>query len=186
MISLGEDKYSELSEEQKKDLDFFIWVGCGCHKNLNSVSGGNAGMVAWWDENDVTGPILLANKDNAGILKDVTSTDDLTPVEQQAFDKTSQGGVKTAGIAGAIFNHKDDKKGQQEMFKWWFEHVGIPMMFPDTSNNHYGTYCEAAAVLMQHHPKFLEFLEFVKDSKKTSCWNFFSVLIMPFFVTYVT
>jgi hypothetical protein len=167
LISLGEDKYAALSEEEKKELDFFIWVGCGCHKNLNSVSGGNAGMIAWWDEKNITGPILLANKDNTAILKDVTPTDDLTPVEQQAFEKTSRGGVKAASIAGAIFNHKDDKKGQQDMFKWWFKHVGIPMMFPDTSNNRYGTYCEAAAVLMQHRPKFLEFLEFVKDSKKT-------------------
>ena len=108
----------------------------------------------------------MANKDNAAILKDVTSTDDLTPVEQQAFDKTSRGGVKAAGIAGAIFNHKDDKKGQQDMFKWWFQHVGLSMMFPDTSNNRYGTFCAAAAVLMQHHSKFLEFCEFVRDAKK--------------------
>ena len=109
----------------------------------------------------------MANKDNAAILNDVTSTDDLTPVEQQAFDKTSRGGVKAAGIAGAIFNHKDDKKGQQDMFKWWFQHVGLSMMFPDTSNNRYGTFCAAAAVLMQHHSKFLEFCEFVRDAKKT-------------------
>jgi len=100
----------------------------------------------------------LANKDNAAILKDVTSTDDLTSVEQQAFDKASQGGVKAAGISGAIFNHKDDKKGQQDMFKWWFQHVGLSMMFPDTSNNCYGTFCAAAAVLMQHHSNSWNFL----------------------------
>ena len=53
LISLGEEKYAELSGEEQKELDFFIWVGCGCHKNLNSVSGGNAGMMSWWDENYV-------------------------------------------------------------------------------------------------------------------------------------
>ena len=86
-ISLGEDKYSALSEDEKRKLDFSIWVGCGCHKNMNSVLDGNAGMMAWWDKNDVTSPIILANKDNAAILNDVTSTDDLTPVEQQALTK---------------------------------------------------------------------------------------------------
>jgi hypothetical protein len=62
LISLGEDKYVEMSEEEKCDLDFFVWTGCGCHKNLNSVSGGNTPMMAWWSENDVTPPILLANR----------------------------------------------------------------------------------------------------------------------------
>ena len=167
LISLGEDKYAELSEEEQRELDFFIWVGCGCHKNLNSVSGGNKAMIDLWEEIGATGPILLANKDNTAVLKNVKSTDDLTPAEQHALEKSTRGGVKAASIAGAIFNHKDDKKGQQDMFKWWFEQAGIPMMFPNTSSNRYGTYCEAGAVLFQHCQKFLEFLEYVKDSKKT-------------------
>lgn len=94
LISLGEEKYAELSGEEQKELDFFIWVGCSCHKNLNSVSGGNAGMMSWWDENYVIGPISLAN------------------------------------------------------------------------NNHYVTYCETAAMFMQHCGKFLQFLEFVRGSKE--------------------
>lgn len=58
------------------------------------MSDGNAGMMSWWDENYVIGPISLAN------------------------------------------------------------------------NNHYGTYCEAAAMFMQHCAKFLQFLEFVRGSKE--------------------
>ena len=166
LISLGEDKYAAMSEEEKRDLDFFVWAGCGCHKNLNSVSGGNTPMMAWWAENDVTPPILLANRDNAAVLNNLDSLDDLTPGEQHALESTTRGGVKAAGLAGAIFNHKDDKKGQQDTFKWWFRRAGIPISFPDTSNNRYGTYCEAAGVLLLYRDKFLEFLEFVRDSKK--------------------
>ena len=166
LISLGEDKYAEMSEEEQRDLDFFVWTGCGCHKNLNSVSGGNTPMMTWWTENDVTPPILLANRDNAAVLNNLDSLDDLTPAEQHALESTTRGGVKAASLAGAIFNHKDDKKGQQDTFKWWFRKEGIAIAFPDTSNNRYGTYCEAAGVLLLHHNKFLEFLEFVRDSKK--------------------
>lgn len=120
LISLGEDKYAEMSEEEGRDLDFFVWTGCGCHKNLNSVSGGNTPMMTWWTENDVTPPILLANRDNAAVLNNLDSLDDLTPAEQHALESTTRGGVKAASLAGAIFNHKDDKKGQQDTFKWWF------------------------------------------------------------------
>jgi hypothetical protein len=165
-ILLGEDKYAEMSEEEQHDLDFFVWTGCGCHKNLNSVSGGNAPMMAWWAENGVTPPILLANRDNAAVLNNLDSPDDLTPAEQHALESTTRGGVKAASLAGAIFNHKDDKKGQQDTFKWWFQKAGIAIAFPDTSNNHYGTYCEAAGILLLYCDKFLEFLEFVRDSKK--------------------
>ena len=38
LISLGEEKYAKMSEEEQCELDFFVWTGCGCHKNLNSVS----------------------------------------------------------------------------------------------------------------------------------------------------
>jgi hypothetical protein len=61
LISLGESAYSVLSEEDKQLLDFYIWVGCGCHKDGNSVRGGNSFMIEWWDKNGVAGPILLAN-----------------------------------------------------------------------------------------------------------------------------
>ena len=131
------------------------------------MSGGNKAMMDLWEELDATGPIILANKDNTAVLKNVKSTDELTPAEQHALETSTCGGVKTASIAGAIFNHKDDKKGQQDMFKWWFAQAGIPMMFPNTSSNCYGSYCEASAVLFQYCLKFLEFLEYVKDSKKS-------------------
>jgi len=77
---------------------------------------------------------MLANRVNAATLCDIgkhteehISTDsdaDLasalgvmldipTKAQHCAMDVTAAGGVKAASIAGAIFNHKDHKKGQQ-------------------------------------------------------------------------
>jgi len=134
IVNLGEEEYASVSEEEQRALDFFIWVGCGCHKDLNTVKGGNAGMMAWWSKNDVEGPVLLANKDNAAVLQNICSEENATRIEQRAIDSSSRGGIKAASIAGAIFNNKDDKKGQQDTYKFWFEGEGISLNFPDTSN----------------------------------------------------
>ena len=165
LISLGESKYATLPEEEQRLVDFFIWVGCGCHKNQNTVEGGNSAMMAWWDETGTPGPILLANKDNAAVINSTETANLNTDAVECAFNVTARGGVKATSIAGAIFNHKDDKKGQQDIFKWWFAEAKIPLSFPGTSSNRYGAYCDAAAVLLQHHDKFLEFLEFIRDKK---------------------
>ena len=45
-------------------------------------------MMAWWTENGVT-PILLANHDNAAVLNNLDSLDDLTPAEQHALESTT-------------------------------------------------------------------------------------------------
>jgi hypothetical protein len=165
LISLGECKYSLLSEEEQRIVDFFIWVGCGCHKNSNTVSGGDSARTIWWEETGTTGPVLLANKDNTAVLNTAQASDENNEAIEHTRNASTRGGVKAASIAGAIFNHKDKKKGQQDTFKWWFAKEKIPLTFPDTSNNRYGAYCGAAAVLLQHHVKFKEFLEFVHDKK---------------------
>ena len=122
-------------------------------------------MMAWWSENDVEGPVLLANKDNSAVLQNIQSEANATLIEQRAIDSSSRGGVKAASIAGAIFNNKDDKKGQQDTYKFWFEGQGISLNFPDTSNTRYGSHCDAAAVLHEHRNKFLEFIEFIHNQK---------------------
>ncbi|HEY1870913.1 MAG TPA: hypothetical protein VGG71_07635, partial [Chitinophagaceae bacterium] len=67
---LGKDHYEKLSDDEKQILKLFIWAGCGCHKDLNTVRGGNTAMMAWWKDNHVEPPVLLANRDNAAILSD--------------------------------------------------------------------------------------------------------------------
>jgi hypothetical protein len=61
LISLGESTYVVLFEEDKQLLDFYIWVGCSCHKDANSVRGGNSSMIEWWNKNGIAGPVLLTH-----------------------------------------------------------------------------------------------------------------------------
>ena len=117
VVELGKDAYEMLLDAEKKTLKLFIQAGCGCHKDLNTVKAGYTEMAMWWEENDVAPPILLANKDNAAVLKDVSHDQDVvTPAQEHAFEVTAKGGIKTAQIAGAVFNHKDDKQGHQDQF----------------------------------------------------------------------
>ncbi|KAF8810467.1 hypothetical protein BYT27DRAFT_7221984 [Phlegmacium glaucopus] len=109
VIELGREAFDMLSDDEKRILKLFIWAGCGCHKDLNTVRGGYAAVIKWWSENKIEPPILLANRDNAAH-------------NQRAFEMTSRGGVKATQLAGAIFNHKDDKKGHHDTFWWWCLH----------------------------------------------------------------
>ena len=92
--------------------------------------------------------------------------------QQHAFDKTESGGIKATQLAGALFNHKDDKKGHHDVFRfWWSQNVGGELTFPDTSNTRFQSHCEAAAILLVHLEKFISFLEYVKAKKDTQKFN---------------
>src|SRR6266550_5602572 len=173
IIDLGKGAYKELEENEKRLLSLFIWTGCGCHKDLNSVKGGNAAMMAWWKENDIEPPILLANKDNAAVLKTVMSEDDIvTPAQERAFALSTQGAIKAAQIAGSILNNKDNKKGHHETFRnWWQKHIGTHFTFPDTSNTRFESYCQAAVVLVQYLDDFIKYLIYFKDKKQSHKLN---------------
>ena len=124
-------------------------------------------MAAWWEESKNEPPVLLANRDNAAVLKDISpDKDDMTPAQQHAAEVTTRGGVKATQIAGAIFNHKDDKKGHHNVFRfWWEKHIKTEFTFPDTSNTRFQSHCEAAGVLLLHHQSILKYLTFIKDNK---------------------
>jgi len=163
---LGKDAYNKLSDQEKRKLDLFVWAGCCMHKDLNSVKGGNKAMMEFWAQLGVVGPILLANRDNAPVIDEITEDEILTPAQERAMNVTVSGGVKAAGIAGAIFNHKDDKKGYQDMHKRHFEGVtGKYLKFPDTSNTRYQSYSEAAGELLTYRFDYLELLDEVRLSK---------------------
>src|SRR6266487_2745896 len=161
VIELGKESFDMLSDDEKHTLKLFIWAGCGCHKDLNTVRGGNAAMMAWWGENGVPPPVLLANRDNAAVLKDhLPDSDTVTPAQERALEMSTRGGVKAAHLAGEILNNKNDKKGHHDNFWWWWEEkFGKAFTFPDTSNNHFQSHCKAAAVLIQYLAHFIEFLE---------------------------
>ena len=142
VAELGKEEFNNLSDEEKRLFRLFIWVGCGCHKDLNTIRGGYLAMAAWWIENELEEehPVLLANCDNDPVVQErdtaLEKGDTPTPAQERAFHKSTHGTIKTAEIAGAIFNHKNDKMGHHDVFRyWWWEHVGVPFTFPDTSNN---------------------------------------------------
>jgi len=58
---LGKGAFELLNAHEKCLLQLFIWAGCGCHKDLNTVQGGYMAMEKWWKEHNIDGPVLLAN-----------------------------------------------------------------------------------------------------------------------------
>lgn len=176
VAELGKEAFGNLSDDEKRIFRLFIWAGCGCHKDLNTVKGGYMAMMRFWKERGLEGPVLLANRDNDPVVQERNTTieqgDTPTPAQERAFDTSTRGAIKTAQIAGAIFNHKDDKKGHHDLFRyWWWEHVGTPFTFPDTSNNHFQAYCNAAAALVLHRHHFIAFLENLRVNKQNSKLN---------------
>ena len=70
----GKKAFEDLEENEQRFLRLFIWAGCGCHKDLNTVHGGYAAMSALWDELGLPGPVLLANWDNDPVIQERTTT----------------------------------------------------------------------------------------------------------------
>ena len=61
------------------------------------------------------GPVLLANQDIQERTTTLKEGNVPTLAQQHAFEKSAIGAIKTAQIAGAIFNHKDNKKGHHDV-----------------------------------------------------------------------
>ncbi|KAF8149950.1 hypothetical protein B0H34DRAFT_667267 [Crassisporium funariophilum] len=170
--TLGKEEYHNLDPETCRELDLFIWAGCCMHKNKNSFKSGSTGMIGAWDTLGLTPPILLANKGNTAILRCILnpggSSGALSDDEQRAFEDSTRGGVKMAALAGAIFNNKDDKKGQGDRHAEYFkEKANIAYTcFPDTSNNRFGSHSDAAAHLIWYLDIYIKFLGVLRLSKK--------------------
>jgi len=73
-----------------KNIYLFIWAGCGCHKDLNTVQGGYVAMEKWSKEHDIEGPVLLANRDNDAVLEErdnsIAQGDEVTPAQERALN----------------------------------------------------------------------------------------------------
>jgi len=164
VIKIGKDSFDLLSDDEKRILKLFIWAGCGCHKDLNTAKGGNTEMMAWWKINNVEGPVLLANRDNAAVLKGNQNKTDAA--QERAWNISTRGGVKATKIAGDVLNNKDDKKGHHDTFRWWWlENVKEQFTFPDTSNTRFQTHCFAACAVMKDLEHFIDFLKFIREKK---------------------
>lgn len=168
VMEIGKESLELMSEEEARILKLFIWAGCGCHKELNTVKGGCAAIKKYYDDhNSIPRPVLLPNRDNAIVLGAVATEEDVEDeIQAHALEKTEGGGIKCAQLAGAILNHKDDKKGHHDLFRYWWQYeVGFPFTFPDTSNTRFGSYCAAAIVLILHLEHFKKFMLYIKEKK---------------------
>ena len=72
-IELGNQPFNALTEDEKEVIDFFVWAGCGMHKEMNLVKGGTVSMAQYWSEKGLQGPIKLMNKDNTAAAQLGTS-----------------------------------------------------------------------------------------------------------------
>lgn len=165
--ALGQAAFDTLSEDEKRWASLFIWAGCGMHKELNALKYGAKAMKDWWDSDDAKAigavpPIPLYNEDNAAAILDPTSSSS----KARAEAVTSRGAIKLAELAGSIMRDKNSKKGQQDVYRWYFEWVlGYLIQFPDTSNTRFGSYGDAASELLVHLLLYIDFLDVVRDAK---------------------
>ena len=124
-------------------------------------------MTAWWAESGLTGPVKLMNRDNTA-----AATTGSSAARQHAINVSGAGGVKATTLAGAIFNNKDNKKGQQDTLQaFLITKLGYSISFPDTSNICYHSHCNAATELILHHSLYLEFLELVQAKKESGSFT---------------
>jgi hypothetical protein len=59
------------------------------------------------------------------VLEQVDDLENYTEIEQRAHDFSSRGGVKLAGLAGMLFNNKNEKIGQQDMHEQFFHYKNV-------------------------------------------------------------
>jgi len=160
----GKDSFQKLSDREQRLFKLFIWVGCGCHKDLNTVLGGYFSLSKFWSNNGLEQPILLPNKTNATIIEDKTA--DASESVKQAVLNSSWGAIKATKIAGDILNNKNDKTGHHDQFRiWWKAKYEKDFIFPRTSNNCFQSNCEAAAVLTVYCEDILEYLKYAEQKK---------------------
>jgi len=163
---IGEEEFMQLSDQEKSAIDWFVWVGCCMHKELNTVKGGAARFPGFWARNNLPGPVKLMNRDNDAAAA-------LGGEARERAEHISQGGaIKLTSLAGDAFNNRDDKRGHQDTYKYFMEDsVGCLVKFPDTSNTRFQSHCEAASVLLLYQELFIEFLHLIKHKKDSHALN---------------
>jgi hypothetical protein len=114
----GEAAYEQLSEEEKRKVDLFIWAGCCMHKALNAAKNGFVEMGHTWPTmEDCPGPIRLVSKDKRDAM-DKSSSE----ANHVLIYTTATGGAATHNErCGMCFNSTDDKKGEKDVYKHDFE-----------------------------------------------------------------
>jgi len=164
---LGEHEFSKLSPEEQRAIDQLVWVRCCMHKELNTAKGRYTRMSKYWVRMGLPRPLKLMNWDNATAFNIGNDS-----AKEQASSASQGSAVKLMTLAGSLFNHSNNKKGQQDSYNNFFEErLGYCVKFPDTSNTRYQSHCEAATVLLHHHNLYIEFMELIRDKKEMRTFN---------------
>ena len=170
-VQLGEQAYQDLSEEEKRLADLFIWSGCGMHKDLNTVKGAYKKMVTVWSNLGSSPPIDLLNKEKAEAAR-LAGTSHDTNLKNIDEVNGERGAVKLTRLVGALVNHKDDKKGYHDPpLHFCNAVIHHQVKFPDTSNTRYQCYCDAATEVIVNRTLYVDFMAFIKYSKTTPGLN---------------
>ena len=163
-IALGEQAYQRLSPGEKADADFYVYTGCGMHKDLNAMKGGAERMARSWEEGKGTPPIALMSKSQETVAESGSVSE-----KGKGGRQPERGGVKLAGLLGALLKNKNSKKGHQDRFRTFCRKViKTEILFPDTSNNRYQSHGYAATEIVHHRQLFIDFLQNVDGQKATS------------------
>ncbi|KAF8601010.1 hypothetical protein BDV93DRAFT_446537 [Ceratobasidium sp. AG-I] len=170
---LGSDEFSKKSPSLQLDMSCLVRGGCCMHKDMNASKGGASAMPKFWKDNkQLPQPVTLFNKDNDAIVSLSNASADTSLAEQRAVSVSEAGAIKLCSLAGAAFNHKDDKKGHQDSHFYWFESkYGCSRRFPDTSNVRYSSYIDAATALCTLHSAYIEFMEHCRQKKGSGTLN---------------
>ena len=138
----GELDLAKLPESRRRIELLFVWSRCAMHKDLNTFKAGAARLAKFWKEEGLDGPVKLLSRGQEEALADKDRTND-------NMDRAGGGAVKLASLIGALVNNKEEGKGCFEKFQT-FTHdcLGMAITFPDTSNNRYQCYGDAAAEII--------------------------------------
>ncbi|KAJ7251477.1 hypothetical protein B0H12DRAFT_1185276 [Mycena haematopus] len=164
-LHFGETEWKDLSPEERLEKETLVWCGCCMHKEMNSVKGGVQAMKLFWESIGGPAPVKLMNKANDAAAANSAPG---SKASDHALDASEGGAVKVTSLLGALFNHKDDKKGQQDTFKLYFESfLGYTVSCPDTSNTRFQCHCDCAVFIILYLTQILEFMMFVMYSKES-------------------
>ncbi|PBK85845.1 hypothetical protein ARMGADRAFT_1047959 [Armillaria gallica] len=145
-FELGEAEFAKLDDSQKKNIDLLIWAGCCMYKEMNAFKGGCTHMSRWWEENGVSGPIKMYNRDNAAAADLAAGT----AAAKRAEDRTQGGAIKVSSLAGA----------QDTLRYFWDLEMGFTLCFPNTSNTRFQSHAEACAIIITYLDLILQFLSY--------------------------
>jgi hypothetical protein len=116
-IPFGKAAYKRLSAEERRQADRFIRAGCCMHKSLNVIKYAYKAMAQMWTEADVEEkPMKFYNQDN-----DASRASGSAELKERADKRTEEGLLKWLSLWGSFLHHKNDKKGEQDRHKIFFE-----------------------------------------------------------------